>query len=123
MNKKQIRILNELRSKSIISSGGTEAVSVAYSVACARQKAVGELKRIQITVDSSIFKNGLNVIIPGSDERGLDFAAALGYVCGKVEDKLQLFSDYGAEKSDRRRNCWRRERSASRLRMTVTDCL
>lgn len=97
MTDKNQKILDELKSKSILSMGGTEAVSVAYSVAYARQKSKGELKKIQITVDSSIFKNGLNVIIPGCEERGLDFAAALGYVCGRVEDRLQLLSHYGEE--------------------------
>ena len=97
MESRNQKILKELKSKSIISMGGTEAVSVAYSVAYAREKARGALKKIQITVDSSIFKNGLNVIIPGCEERGLDFAAALGYVCGRVEDKLQLLSHYGEE--------------------------
>ncbi len=91
------KILEELKSKSILSMGGTEAVSVAYSAAYARQLSKGQLKKIQITVDSSIFKNGLNVIIPGCEERGLDFAAALGYICGHVEDRLQLLSHYGED--------------------------
>ena len=76
MNDRHRMILEELKSKSIISIGGTEAVSVAYSAAYARQRAGGALRRIQITVDSTIFKNGLNVSIPGCDEKGLDFAAA-----------------------------------------------
>ncbi len=97
MDKKHQMILEELKSKSIISMGGTEAVSVAYSVAYARQRAVGALKRIQITVDSSMFKNGLNVSIPGCEERGLDFAAALGYVYGNLDNKLMLLRDYGPE--------------------------
>ena len=97
MNEKHRMILEELKSKSIISVGGTEAVSVAYSVAYARQRARGALKKIQITVDSSIFKNGLNVSIPGCEERGLDFAAALGYVCGDMDRELMVLSDYGPE--------------------------
>lgn len=97
MDKKRQMILEELKSKSIISMGGTEAVSVAYSVAYAKRKAKGEPKGIRITVDSSIFKNGLNVSIPGCEERGLDFAAALGYVCGNMDKKLMLLSDYGKE--------------------------
>lgn len=97
MDKKCQTILEELKSKSIISIGGTEAVSVAYAVAYARKRAVGALKQIRITVDSSIFKNGLNVNIPGCGERGLDFAAALGYVYGDLDKKLMLLSDYGPE--------------------------
>lgn len=104
MNEKQKKILEELKGKSIVSMGGTEAVSVAYSVAYAKQKAKGGLKRILIAVDSSIFKNGLNVTIPGCTERGLDFAAALGYVCGKAEDKLQLLSQYGEEEVAQAKN-------------------
>ena len=97
MEEKKQRILEELKSKSIISMGGTEAVGVAYSVAYARMKAEGGLKKIRITVDSSIFKNGINVTIPGCEERGLDFAAALGYVYGNMDRKLMLLSDYGSE--------------------------
>ena len=94
MEGKYSQILDELKSKSVLTVGGTEAVSVAYSVAYAKKKAQGELKRIIITVDSSIFKTGLNVVIPGCEERGLDIAAALGFVCGNVEDKLQILSHY-----------------------------
>lgn len=97
MNDRHRMILEELKSKSIISIGGTEAVSVAYSAAYARQRAAGALRRIQITVDSTIFKNGLNVNIPGCDEKGLDFAAALGYVCGSTDRRLMLLSDYGPD--------------------------
>lgn len=91
------KILEELKRKSIVSVGGTEAGSVAYAVGYARKKVRGGLKKIQITVDPSIFKNGLNVKIPGCQEQGLDFAAALGYVCEDVDTKLQLFSHYGNE--------------------------
>ena len=97
MEEKNKKLLEELRRKSIITTGGAIAVSVAYSVAYAKRRAVGELTKIQITLDSSIFKNGLNVTIPGCDERGLDFAAALGYVHGHEEEKLQILSSYGTD--------------------------
>lgn len=97
MEEKNKKLLTELKRKSIMTTGGAIAVSVAYSVAYAKRQAKGELTKIQLTLDSSIFKNGLNVMIPGCDERGLDFAAALGYVHGHEEEKLQMLSSYGMD--------------------------
>lgn len=48
MESRNQKILKELKSKSIISMGGTEAVSVAYSVAYAREKARGALKKYRL---------------------------------------------------------------------------
>lgn len=88
-----LRILKELKNNSVVALGGSEVVGVAYAVSLAKEKVEGKLKSIQITVDSSVFKNGLNVIIPGTSEKGLDMAAALGYVCGDASLQFQSITN------------------------------
>ena len=64
MNEKHRMILEELKSKSIISVGGTEAVSVAYSVAYARQRAGGRLKRYRLPWTPAFLKTGSTSAFP-----------------------------------------------------------
>jgi len=72
--------------------GCTEPVAVALAAAAA----AGLLPtrspdRIRIKVDGNVFKNGLAVMIPGTDgRRGLDLAAALGALAGDPGRALQV---------------------------------
>lgn len=93
------KILKELRSKSVVFTAKevTDAIDVAYCVAVAKEKSKGKLKKLHITVDSSIFKNGLNVAIANSNERGLNVAAALGYVRGNTVDKVNVISKFSTD--------------------------
>lgn len=97
MDELNYKILTELKNNSVVSLGGSEVVGVAYAVSLAKERVIGALKNIQITVDSSVFKNGLNVIIPGTSEKGLDMAAALGYVCGDSSLQFQSISNLSDE--------------------------
>lgn len=98
------KILTELRNNSVVSLGGSEVVGVAYAVSLAKERVQGNLKNIEITVDSSVFKNGLNVIIPGTGEKGLDMAAALGYVCGDSSLQFQSISNLSKENIEQARD-------------------
>ncbi|MDZ7758810.1 MAG: L-serine ammonia-lyase, iron-sulfur-dependent, subunit alpha [Desulfovermiculus sp.] len=72
--------------------GCTEPVAVALAAAAA----AGLLptrspEHIRVRVDGNVFKNGLAVIIPGTDgRRGLDLAAALGAVAGDAGRAMQV---------------------------------
>ncbi|MCP3925679.1 MAG: serine dehydratase subunit alpha family protein [Desulfobacterales bacterium] len=73
--------------------GCTEPAAIALCVASAKRllKIEGEPDLIEIWLDPNIYKNGLAVIIPGTEGLfGLDMAAALGFFGGDPDQSLEV---------------------------------
>ena len=82
-------IIDTLKEEVLPAMGCTEPVAVA--LACAKAMELVESKEInslEIMVSPNIYKNGLAVGIPNTNEVGLFIAAALGVVGGKSEKGL-----------------------------------
>jgi len=90
MEKSQEDLLALLQNNITPATGCTEPIAVAYAVAKAKEQSVGALSKIQVQVDSNIYKNGLMVTIPGSTEKGLLAAAAFGFLAGKTEKGFRV---------------------------------
>ena len=73
--------------------GCTEPVAVALAAVRAKEILGAPVEKIYITVNSNVLKNGMGVGIPGTEERGLVFAVALGLLVGKSEYGLEVFKD------------------------------
>lgn len=73
--------------------GCTEPGAVGYAVARAKEILGSEVKKLNIEVDKNILKNGMSVGIPGTNERGIIFAAALALSVGKSEYVLEVLKD------------------------------
>ena len=73
--------------------GCTEPGAVAYAVARAKELLNSQVESLEITVDKNILKNGMVVKIPGTNEKGILFAAALSLVVGKSEYQLEVLKD------------------------------
>ncbi len=73
--------------------GCTEPGAVAYAVARARELLDAEVEELRIRVDKNILKNGMDVGIPGTSQRGIVFAAALSLAIGKSEYALEVLKD------------------------------
>lgn len=86
-------LLDILRKEIIPATGCTEPVAVAYSAAVARQKTDEEIENVEIWVDPGLYKNGMRVGIPGTNERGLSIAGALGLIAGKPEKGMRVIED------------------------------
>lgn len=71
--------------------GCTEPVAVGLAVSKAFQVIQGNVKKIKVTLSPNIFKNGMRVGIPGTHEKGLVFATALGITCGDPQLELEVF--------------------------------
>lgn len=69
--------------------GVTEPAAIAFSVAKARQYASGELRRIEVTLNSGMYKNAFTCGIPHTKYVGNEYAAALGYVAADAERGLE----------------------------------
>lgn len=77
--------------------GCTEPGAVAYAVARAKELLGSDIKKLNIEVDKNILKNGMSVGIPGTNEHGIIFAAALSLVIGKSEYVLEVLKDVDNE--------------------------
>ena len=75
--------------------GCTEPGAVALAVARAREELEGDpIISVKVDVSSSIYKNGLDVGIPGCDgARGNPIAAALAVRCGHSQYGLEVLKD------------------------------
>ena len=77
--------------------GCTEPVAVALAVAKAKESCLADAScanhelYLEIKVSPNIFKNGLSVGIPGTDQVGLVVASALGLMTCHSEDGLEVF--------------------------------
>jgi len=77
--------------------GCTEPGAVGYAVARAKEILGSEVKKLNIEVDKNILKNGMSVGIPGTNESGIIFAAALALVVGKSDYVLEVLKDVDDE--------------------------
>ncbi|MEG2203560.1 MAG: serine dehydratase subunit alpha family protein, partial [Oscillospiraceae bacterium] len=76
--------------------GCTEPGAVALAVARAKELLGEPVRRLEVSVDKNILKNGMDVGIPGTSERGIVFAAALALVVGRSEYSLEVLRDVTA---------------------------
>ncbi len=73
--------------------GCTEPGAVALAVARAKALLGEPPVQVSILVDKNVLKNGMDVGIPGTNEHGIVFAAALALVVGRSEYGLEVLRD------------------------------
>lgn len=69
--------------------GVTEPGAIAFCVAKARTYLGGELKHLNVAMNSGMYKNAFTCGIPNSNEVGNVFSAALGFVAGDASKGLE----------------------------------
>ena len=69
--------------------GVTEPGAIAFCVAKARTYLGGELKHLNVAMNSGMYKNAFTCGIPNSNEVGNVFSAALGFVAGNASKGLE----------------------------------
>ncbi|SHK26696.1 L-cysteine desulfidase family protein [Paramaledivibacter caminithermalis] len=95
--RKQSELLHLLKESIGLATGCTEPAAIAYSSANARKKVKGDIVLFEITVDSYLYKNALNVSIPGFNQTGVKAAVALGLAIGDTEMGLNLLENIGED--------------------------
>lgn len=77
--------------------GVTEPGTIAYAAATARSYTKGEVERVTVSMNSGMYKNAFTCGIPGTDQVGSVYAAALGTVAGVPRKGLECLADVTEE--------------------------
>lgn len=79
--------------------GVTEPGAIAFAVAEAVSHTRGVIRQITVSMNSGMYKNAFTCGIPGTDQVGSAYAAALGAVAGRPEKGLEALADVTEEDS------------------------
>lgn len=79
-----------LNHEMMLATGCTEPAAIALTAAVAREHLLGEPTHVKVLASVNIIKNAMAAGIPGTECTGMNYAAALGAVCGRVERRLQV---------------------------------
>lgn len=77
--------------------GVTEPGAIAFAVAKARSFTKGDIKKVNVAMNSGMYKNAFTCGISNSNEVGNVFAAALGVVAGNADKGLESLADVTPE--------------------------
>lgn len=91
MNHQQI--INILEKELVIALGCTEPVAIALAAATAKKHLKKPVSEILVKVSGNILKNAKAVGIPGTNSTGIEFAAAIGFVAGNPDRKLEVLEN------------------------------
>ena len=80
--------------------GCTEPGAIAFCVALAASKLEGKTEKVHVTTSVNVYKNGMYVGIPGTNEKGNEFAGALGAICGDPDLQLEALRPCRIESVD-----------------------
>lgn len=81
--------------------GCTEPAAVALASATAAKLINAEIIELKVIVNPNIYKNGMGVYVPGTNRKGLDFAAALGAIGGNPDLELEVLRDVTPEEIEK----------------------
>ncbi|MBV7275339.1 serine dehydratase subunit alpha family protein [Clostridium sp. PL3] len=86
-------LISILKDQVVPALGCTEPTAVAYATAKAKELLEEDVEALNILVDRNVLKNGKEVGIPGTNEKGIVVAAALALMVGKSEYKLEVLKE------------------------------
>ena len=81
--------------------GVTEPGAIAFAVAKAKMFTEGEVKRVNVALNSGMYKNAFTCGIPNSSRYGNLYAAALGAVAAKAELGLESLAEITPEDDEK----------------------
>lgn len=86
----QQKIIRILEQELVVALGCTEPVAIALASATAKKYLIDPVQELQVKVSGNILKNAKAVGIPGMKSTGIDFSAAIGFVSGNPDKKLEV---------------------------------
>ncbi|MDD4541126.1 MAG: L-serine ammonia-lyase, iron-sulfur-dependent, subunit alpha [Eubacteriales bacterium] len=88
---KEAYYLQQLEDELVIALGCTEPIAVAYAASLARREAgYDAIEKLVVSASPNIYKNAMGVYIPGTEEKGVAMAAAMGAIAGDPDRCLEV---------------------------------
>lgn len=103
--------------------GVTEPGAIAFAAARARSYTKGEIERVEVLLNSGMYKNAFTCGIPNSSEVGNVFSAALGVVAGNWEKGLEALADVTPADNEKARQLVNAEKIQVKLSGITPDIL
>ncbi len=95
MEKQFLEILNK---EMVVAMGCTEPIAIVIASSYAKKYLDGNpIKRIDVRASRNIIKNAFSVKIPGTDDCGINLAAALGMQVKHPEKNMEVLGDFKPE--------------------------
>lgn len=92
-----VGLLNILKQEVRSAVGCTEPGAIAFAAAKAASYCQGEIKKVEVLLSPGVFKNGYAVGIPGTGDKGIALAAALGALIKEPERELEILKELKSE--------------------------
>jgi len=89
--------LAALKREVVPALGCTEPTTVALAAAQCRGLLSSSCQRIEVQVSASLYKNAKGVYVPGTGRKGLEVAAAAGWVAGEPDAGLLVLASLGEQ--------------------------
>lgn len=89
-----------LNNELVVAMGCTEPVAIVIAAAHAKKHSRGTILTVNVKASRNIIKNAFSVKIPGTDDCGINLAAALGMYIDKPEINMELLDDLKKEEVD-----------------------
>ncbi|MTK64117.1 MAG: serine dehydratase subunit alpha family protein [Methanobacterium sp.] len=84
----------------VVAMGCTEPIAIVIAAAHAKKHSKGSIKAVNVKASRNIVKNAFSVKIPGTDDCGINLAAALGMYIETSEINMELLEDVKVEEVD-----------------------
>ena len=91
-------VISIMRENFFYTMGCTDPVSVILATANAYSVIGGQTSRVKLQLDKNLFKNAFSTMIPGTNEKGLNLAAAIGLTLNSPSKGLLISEDITEEK-------------------------
>jgi L-cysteine desulfidase len=83
-----------------VAMGCTEPIAIIIAAAHAKKYSKGNIEVVNVKASRNIIKNAFSVKIPGTNDCGINLAAALGMYIGTPEINMELLDDLREEEVD-----------------------
>lgn len=87
------KFIKRLEKELVVTIGCTEPIAIAFAAALAKKQVKGKIVTpVRVLASANVLKNAMAVVIPGTQDSGVNLAAALGVLAGDFSKGLEVLT-------------------------------